>query len=133
MNKRSEFSNVLKKAREAQGLSMREMARKLDISAVYYSDVENSIKPPFPPGGKVSYATLGDVLGVDREALESISGRDRDAGRDELRQIIGKSIELLYNSLGKESRARFDSRADKGGPDDLVWLAEVFAGRPQSI
>jgi transcriptional regulator with XRE-family HTH domain len=133
VDKRSEFSNVLKQAREAQGLSMREVARRLDISVVYYSDVENSIKPPFPPGGKVSYAVLGDVLGVDRDALESISGRDRDAGSEELRQIIRKSIDLLYNRLGPESQASFDSRADKGGPDDLIWLSERIAGRPQSI
>lgn len=126
----SRFASTLKKARTARGLSMRDMARKLDISPVYYSDVENDIKPPFPPNGKVDYVKLSELLGVDRLKLEELSGRKDDEGVRELREIIVAAKEMLFERLSAEDQSSYMARSDRGGPEDLIWICEQITGRP---
>lgn len=46
MRKRGESREYLKELRKAKGLSLRQIAPKLDISFSYYSDIENGNRNP---------------------------------------------------------------------------------------
>jgi transcriptional regulator with XRE-family HTH domain len=104
------FATMLRDARLKSGLTASYVASKLKISVVYYLDVEQGRKPPFPLGGKVSYELLASVVKLDRATLELASGSVRDAGYKELVGLLEKSFEnLMY---GRSS-------------DDPVYIAYI--------
>lgn len=125
----TKFCQMIKVAREAKRLTMTHMACELGISVVYYREVENGEKQPFPPAGKVDYAKLAKVLGLKKGELVKASGRGPDDGLAELRDIILRARELLEENLPKSEKAAFAARSERG-PEALVALAEIYTGRP---
>ena len=65
------LGEVVREGRVAAGISLRELARRLDVTPSYVSDIENDRRVP-------SEEVLGKIaheLGLDREDLVSRAGR----------------------------------------------------------
>ncbi len=76
--KQKAFHERLRELRLDAGRSMGEVARALNITTVYYSEVENGKKNAFPPH-KVDYRVLAELVEGDQAELErlAIEGRKR--------------------------------------------------------
>lgn len=74
------FADFLRALRLREKKSMGEVSRALDISVVYYSEVESGRKPPFPEG-KVDYAVLAKVLKAQENDLKERAELDREKRR----------------------------------------------------
>lgn len=122
------FCELLEKSRKKRGLTQTHVAARLEISKVYYSEVEKGSKPPFPVDGKVDYTVLAKMLGVKKETLVRLSGRTTEEGSAELRDLIMRAMEILYDDLDVKDRGSFDAAGDRG-PGGLVTLAEMVTGR----
>lgn len=72
------FAERLRSLRIAADRSMGEVARALGLTTVYYSEVENGKKHPFPPD-TVDYGKLAGILNAERSELErlSLEGRSK--------------------------------------------------------
>ncbi len=55
---------------------MGQVARAIGITTVYYSEVENGKKLPFPPH-TIDYGALSEAVGGDREELEALATEGR--------------------------------------------------------
>lgn len=122
----TKFRQMISSARELKKLSLTHMAKKLDVSTVYYREVENGEKPPFPPAGKVDYAKLAKLLGLKKSDLIKASGRDLDEGAAELREMIRRAEEGLEECLRPSIRDAYNGGNEKG----LLALVELVTGRP---
>ena len=71
------FGERLRELRIAADKSMGEVARALNITAVYYSEVENGKKNPFPPH-TVDYRKLAEVVGGKQSELEELALTERN-------------------------------------------------------
>jgi len=76
------FANFIRAQRIRAQKSMGQMARELNISVVYYSEVEAGKKPPFPVA-KFDYPALATALNTDLQELMRVAENDR-----EKRQIV---------------------------------------------
>jgi transcriptional regulator with XRE-family HTH domain len=61
MHKTTNFGEYLKQKREEKQISLRELARRLEVSAPFLSDVENNRRAPLT---EERLATLADVLNL---------------------------------------------------------------------
>lgn len=78
------FGEYLKHKREERQMSLRELARKLELSAPFLSDVENNRRAPLT---EERLATLADVLNLSKD----------DAA--EMYDIVGRQKGLLAPDL----------------------------------
>ena len=88
---RKSFGARLRELRIAVDKSMGKVAREIGVSTVYYSEVENGKKPPFPVG-KVDYGTVASALDSDQQELERIAFAERG------------SVKLKLDSASKETK-----------------------------
>ena len=107
----------LRKRREEKGLGLREMARKLDISAAYLSRVETD-EEMTPPGEQLLKA-IAKVLDESADTLLHLAGRvPADVGKmikedpdlphflrtAKQRGLTGRQLEALINDVNKKKR-----------------------------
>jgi transcriptional regulator with XRE-family HTH domain len=78
------FGEYLKHKREEKQISLRELARRLELSAPFLSDVENNRRAPLT---KERLATLADVLNLS------------EAEKAEMYDIVGHQKGLLAPDL----------------------------------
>jgi transcriptional regulator with XRE-family HTH domain len=71
-----QFSSRLRELRIAADRSMGAVARAIGVTTVYYSEVENGRKHPFPPHS-VDFRKLAEVVGGDQAELEALAARER--------------------------------------------------------
>ena len=96
--KQATFGRHLRALRQARGLSLTAVARELDVSVVYYRDVERGARRPFSSVA-VDFDALADVLG-------------------------GKAADLRYAAAEERGQLEFDFR---GVDIDIQKLAVRFA------
>lgn len=78
------FGEFLKRKREEKQISLRELARRLEVSAPFLSDVENNRRTPLT---EERLATLADVLNLS------------EAEKAEMYDIVGHQKGLLAPDL----------------------------------
>jgi len=84
MHKTTNFGEYLKQMREEKQISLRELARRLEVSAPFLSDVENNRRAPLT---EERLATLADVLNLS------------EAEKAEMYDIVGHQKGLLAPDL----------------------------------
>lgn len=71
MEKGQKFGNKLKELRKSAGLTLRELAEKVNVNFTYLSKIENGALPP--PSEKV-IKQLAEVLNFDKDELLTLAG-----------------------------------------------------------
>jgi len=71
--KREKLGPRLKRVRQERGLSLRELAKKIDVSATYLSRVENCLESSTPT--EKTIRALADALGDAFDELMQLAGR----------------------------------------------------------
>lgn len=66
------FGEVIREAREAREIGLREMAQKIGVSAAYLSRVERGVVPP-PVEGRIR--VIARILERDPDELLALAGR----------------------------------------------------------
>jgi transcriptional regulator with XRE-family HTH domain len=72
MKNNRKFGAEIRKLRKRAGLSLRQLAARVDVDASYPSQIENGVLPP--PGEKVS-RQLAEILKADQDDLITPAGR----------------------------------------------------------
>jgi transcriptional regulator with XRE-family HTH domain len=109
------FSDKLRQLREDKDLSLRELAKKLDVSAAFLSDIELGRRFPSDQTMK----DLASFLGVDYELLR---GLDQRAPVEELKRK--SETDQVY---GLALRTMIDDEVS--GAEVLQWLADRKTNR----
>lgn len=72
------YGTYLRKTREncrgGEGVSLRELARYLEITPTYLSDIERGFRSPLPDDVNVKIA---DYIGVDASVLQRLAAEER--------------------------------------------------------
>lgn len=85
--RKKSLGDVLREARIAKDLGLRELARQLDKSPSYISDIENDRRVP----SEEVLAQLAKILGLDFEKLMALAGRLGDTTR----RLVEKNPEAV--------------------------------------
>lgn len=128
MLKQKTFGKVLRDLRVAADKSMGEVARALGISTVYYSEVENEKKPPFPQG-KVDFQVLARFLSTNQDELEKAAVSERQkvelvldkANADKIKMATVLARRLHDDSLTQDQINQINEilGRNKGGSNDV--------------
>ena len=70
------FGQLLRSLREGRRLSMSAVARAIQVSVVYYRDVERGTRRPFS-SIKIDFAALATILGTDAGELQRAAAEAR--------------------------------------------------------
>ena len=111
----STFGDLLRTLRSQAGMSMGELARHLDVSVPYISDVERGNRPPLTA---VRIEQVADLFGVDSTELHSAAGVSR--GSFEL--PLPQSASRLARQVGASLMRGWSHLSD----DDLEMIANVL-------
>jgi transcriptional regulator with XRE-family HTH domain len=69
---REKFGAFIRRKREAKGIGLREMAKKIGVSPTYLSKVE---RDEFPPPAEDKVRKIAGILGEDADELLALAGR----------------------------------------------------------
>src|SRR5215471_2182496 len=72
MTHSTDFGDLLRTARKTQGIGLRELARKIQISPAYLSKIE---KGQFPPPAEDKLVAMAKQLNLDPDAVLARAGR----------------------------------------------------------
>jgi len=115
------FGEFLKRKREEKQISLRELARRLEVSAPFLSDVENNRRAPLT---EERLATLADVLNLS-EAEEA-----------EMYDIVGHQKGLLAPDLNPYindrpyvNAALRTARNLEATEDDWQWFSDYLINK----
>jgi transcriptional regulator with XRE-family HTH domain len=96
------FGNKLRELRKKAGLTLRELARRINVDFTYISKLENGQLPP--PSEQV-ISRLAEVLDADRQVISRLA-EALDADREELIRLSGRVpadiAEILKNQAKRE-------------------------------
>ena len=107
------FGQLLRSLREGRRLSMSAVARAIQVSVVYYRDVERGTRRPFS-SIKIDFAALATILGTDAGELQ------RRIRADELldgERVVAKGhheAAAFGGSLGREQCRDGEQEAGQG-------------------
>ncbi|GAB3443980.1 helix-turn-helix domain-containing protein [Actinophytocola sediminis] len=93
------FGAQLRACRAEAGISMGELARRVNYSKSYLSKLENDLKPPNPTVARLCDATLG-AGGALIEAVNTVRGPAAAGGRLDRRQMLAASAVLGFALAG---------------------------------
>ena len=68
----SEFGRTVRDKREAMGLGLRELAKRVGMSAAYLSKIERG---QFPPPAEEKVVRIADLIELDRDELLALAGK----------------------------------------------------------
>lgn len=108
------FGLLLRAAREKTGMTMGALARALDVSVPYISDVERGQRAPL---SDEKLERVVSILHADRSALEAAAARYRGAVKVDKGRVGKRGFEVM-NSLAR--RAISDEQWEK--------IAELIGG-----
>jgi transcriptional regulator with XRE-family HTH domain len=114
---KKKFGEVIRSKREAKGISLREMAKKLNLSPTYLSKVE---RDEIPPPAVERIVALAQFLGLPSDELFALADRVPDdllpiiKGKPttvpELLRLIDRLTDEQVRELSKEIDQRFPTR-----------------------
>lgn len=120
VNNANSFGEFIAKKREEKGITLREMARRLNITPPYLSDIEKDRRYP-PDKGKLD--EIADILGFsdeDRKVMYDLAGRKRNTispdlpdyimERDYVRAALRKAMDV---KAGEEEWLKFVEELEK--------------------
>jgi transcriptional regulator with XRE-family HTH domain len=102
------FGQFLRSLREGRRLSMSAVARAIQVSVVYYRDVERGTRRPFS-SIKIDFAALATTLGTDADELKRAAAEERGQLELDLRGTtpdMQKLAVLFANCLSKRRLAK---------------------------
>ena len=68
----TKFGAYVRRVREGRGIGLREMARKIGVSATYVSMIE---RDEFPPPAENKIKAIAEVLGLNVDELLAMAGK----------------------------------------------------------
>jgi len=116
MTNRSEarhpFGAVIRQAREAKEIGLREMAKRIGVSPTYLSKIE---RDEFPPPAEDKVKVIADILGFDADALLARAGRVSSDISDIIKRQPVELAALLRTTKGlkAEDIARLSREAQR--------------------
>jgi transcriptional regulator with XRE-family HTH domain len=116
------FGRMLKEERGRAGRSMGEVARYLNVSVTYISDVERGVRTPFTPERVMQFASFLKIPPERTEALLREAAACR--GAFEL-GIEGAGIREKHAEVGAALMRGWNSLSDQ----DLEQIKDILAGR----
>jgi DNA-binding XRE family transcriptional regulator len=112
MAARMSFGALVRREREAKGIGLREMAKKIGVSPTYLSKIERGDFAP-PVEGKVR--KIAEIIGHDPDELLALAGRVASDLTDIIRQHPRKMADFLRAAKGltADDIARLARQAQK--------------------
>lgn len=121
--KKNTFHQRLRELRIDAKKSMGHVARAIGVTTVYYSEVENGKKLPFPPH-KADYRLLAEAVNGNREELEVLAA----AGR--LSQGVSiKTNQRTHNFAVMLARRLNDDSLEPDQLEEIERILEKKAGK----
>jgi transcriptional regulator with XRE-family HTH domain len=99
-----QFGAHIRALREARGVSLRQFARQVSVSATYMSKVELC---EFPPPGEETISKIAELLGEDRDELLALGGKVAPDLLEIIKQYPTAAAALLRENFRGESETRF--------------------------
>ena len=102
------FGQLLRSLRQRRRLSMSAVARAIQVSVVYYRDVEHGTRRPFS-SIKIDFATLAKTLGTDADELQRVAAEERGQLELDLRGMnvdMQKLAVLFANCVSRRRLAK---------------------------
>lgn len=100
------FGELLAKKREARNTTLRELARQLEVSAAFLSDVENNRKPPLTADRIEKAANILHLSSDEKTQLYNLAGKQRNIVPPDLPDYI---IERDYVSAALRTARDLDA------------------------
>lgn len=82
------FGGFLAQKREERDISLRELARQLEISASFLSDVENNRKPPLTADRLEKVASIMLLSAEEKTKMYNLAGKQRNTVPPDLPEYI---------------------------------------------
>lgn len=105
-NETLSFGELLAKKREARNTTLRELARQLEVSAAFLSDVENNRKPPLTADRIEKAANILHLSSDEKTQLYNLAGKQRNIVPPDLPDYI---IERDYVSAALRTARDLDA------------------------
>ncbi len=105
--KGEKFGATVRREREKLEIGLREMAKKIGVSATYLSKIE---RDEFPPPAEDKVRKIAKILGRDVDQLLALAGRVSSDLSDIIRERPRELAALLRTAKGLTAK-------------DLAWLA----------
>lgn len=100
------FGGFLAQKREERDITLRELARQLEVSASFLSDVENSRKPPLTADRLEKAASIMLLSAEEKSKMYDLAGKQRNAVPPDLPEYI---IERDYVSAALRTARDLDA------------------------
>ena len=115
------FGDYLKHKREEKQISLRELARRLELSAPFLSDVENNRRTPLT---EERLATLVDVLSLSKaEAAEMYDIVGQQKG------LLPPDLNPYVNNRPYVNAALRTARNLEANEEDWQWFSEYLKNK----
>ena len=86
------FGAMVRRGREAKGIGLREMAKKIGVSPTYQSKFE---RDEFPPPAEDKVRKIAEIIGHDADELLGLAGRVASDLTDIIRQRPREMADFL--------------------------------------
>lgn len=110
-NSGTSLGQQVRDARVAAGLSLRALARQLEVAPSYVNDIENDRRVP----SEAVLRRIASELGLDADLLLAVAGRVGEGAREYIREQPAAGV--LFRRLS-------DARLDEQGLKKLLEEAE---------
>jgi transcriptional regulator with XRE-family HTH domain len=109
---RRRFGAVVRQAREAKEIGLREMAKMIGVSQTYMSKVE---RDEFPPPAEDKVRKIAGIIGQDADELLALAGRVASDLTEIIRERPREMADFLRAAKGltSEEMARLARQAQK--------------------
>lgn len=107
------FGGLLRECRAAAGISLGQLAKRVNYSKSYISKIENDLKPPNPTLARICDSVL-DAGGALIEAAHETRARVQSANTLDRRQMLAGAGAVLGIALAGGPRPILDERAVAG-------------------
>lgn len=110
--RRGKFGAFIRQEREARGIGLREMAKKVGVSPTYLSKIE---RDEFPPPAEDKVKVIAEILGFDADDLLARAGRVSSDIAEIIKRQPVELAALLRTTKGlkAEDIARLSREAQK--------------------
>jgi transcriptional regulator with XRE-family HTH domain len=109
---REKFGAFIRREREARGIGLREMAKKIDVSPTYLSKIE---RDEFPPPAEDKVKAIAKIIDCDTDDLLARAGRVASDLSEIIKQHPREMASFLRAMKGRtaEEMAGFSRRVQR--------------------
>jgi transcriptional regulator with XRE-family HTH domain len=109
---REKFGALIRRERKAKEIGLREMAKKIGVSATYLSKIE---RDEFPPPAEDKVRRIAAIIGQDADELLALAGRVASDLTEIIRERPRETADFLRATKGltAEDMARLARQAQK--------------------